>query len=175
MDTTATLEWIRTSDNSWALKMRANLLQYGSLTEKQLEASARIMAQPAQAPTTALDLSAIEAAFARAKRVIAKPKMTLKHFTFKTAPATGRNPGAIYITDVDSTYLGKVLNGSFSLSRDCTPAQLEEIKQIAADPKAAAIAYGKEWGTCCICSRTLTDPESVKAGIGPICAQRFGW
>lgn len=24
---------------------------------------------------------------------------------------------------------------------------------------------------CCICGRPLTDPDSVKAGIGPICAK----
>jgi hypothetical protein len=30
-------------------------------------------------------------------------------------------------------------------------------------------------GKCCCCGRTLTTPESIDAGIGPICAQKEGW
>lgn len=34
---------------------------------------------------------------------------------------------------------------------------------------------GKQTGVCGICTRTLTDPESIAAGIGPICAAKFGF
>lgn len=30
-------------------------------------------------------------------------------------------------------------------------------------------------GKCCCCGRTLTTPESIDAGIGPICAEKHGW
>lgn len=33
--------------------------------------------------------------------------------------------------------------------------------------------FGAMTGMCCHCGRTLTDPKSVYAGIGPICAQRY--
>lgn len=33
--------------------------------------------------------------------------------------------------------------------------------------------YGLETGRCCMCSRELTNPDSIAAGIGPICASRF--
>lgn len=33
--------------------------------------------------------------------------------------------------------------------------------------------YGKQTGICMVCSRRLTAPESVEAGIGPVCARRF--
>lgn len=36
-----------------------------------------------------------------------------------------------------------------------------------------AKAFGALYGTCCVCGRTLTDEESIAAGIGPICAGRF--
>lgn len=36
-----------------------------------------------------------------------------------------------------------------------------------------AKAYGMETGTCMMCARTLTNPDSIKAGIGPICASKF--
>jgi hypothetical protein len=37
----------------------------------------------------------------------------------------------------------------------------------------AAAALGKQYGVCMICGRTLTDPSSVSAGIGPICAAKL--
>lgn len=36
-----------------------------------------------------------------------------------------------------------------------------------------AQAFGLEFGVCCACGRTLTNDESIKAGIGPICATKF--
>lgn len=39
---------------------------------------------------------------------------------------------------------------------------------------AEARKFGKDHGFCMVCGRTLTDPISVQAGIGPICAERFG-
>lgn len=40
--------------------------------------------------------------------------------------------------------------------------------------KEAGIAYARESGRCCVCNRTLTDPESIENGIGPVCAGKFG-
>lgn len=33
--------------------------------------------------------------------------------------------------------------------------------------------FGSLYGTCMVCGRTLTNEESIEAGIGPVCAQRF--
>lgn len=33
--------------------------------------------------------------------------------------------------------------------------------------------YGQMTGTCCNCGRTLTNEESIRDGIGPICAGKF--
>jgi hypothetical protein len=49
------------------------------------------------------------------------------------------------------------------------------LAKIAADPHAAAVRYGREIGECSMCGRTLTDPESIRRGIGPICANKHGW
>lgn len=38
-----------------------------------------------------------------------------------------------------------------------------------------AVKFGKKTGHCCVCSKLLTNPESVAAGIGPICADNMGW
>lgn len=44
---------------------------------------------------------------------------------------------------------------------------------IVADPKAASMRYGQELGRCGVCGRTLTDPDSISKGIGPVCEGRF--
>jgi hypothetical protein len=36
-----------------------------------------------------------------------------------------------------------------------------------------AKAFGALYGTCCVCGRTLTDENSIEAGIGPVCAAKF--
>jgi hypothetical protein len=43
------------------------------------------------------------------------------------------------------------------------------LAKIAADPLAAMKRYGHEIGSCGKCGRTLTDPASIAAGIGPVC------
>jgi hypothetical protein len=47
------------------------------------------------------------------------------------------------------------------------------LNAIGADPLAAAKLYGEEHKVCAVCSSPLSDPESLAAGIGPICAKRF--
>jgi hypothetical protein len=32
--------------------------------------------------------------------------------------------------------------------------------------------FGKLYGICCVCSRTLTNEDSIERGIGPVCAGR---
>jgi len=36
-----------------------------------------------------------------------------------------------------------------------------------------AVEYGRLYGICCVCGRTLTDETSVAAGIGPVCSAKF--
>lgn len=38
-----------------------------------------------------------------------------------------------------------------------------------------ATKFGKLYGVCAICGRTLTNEESIERGIGPVCAGRQGW
>lgn len=36
-----------------------------------------------------------------------------------------------------------------------------------------ASGFGKEYGICCCCFRTLTDLQSVRDGIGPVCRKKY--
>lgn len=33
--------------------------------------------------------------------------------------------------------------------------------------------FGKLYGFCCCCGRMLTDEESIRLGIGPVCKQKY--
>lgn len=35
--------------------------------------------------------------------------------------------------------------------------------------------FGKIYGVCAICGRTLTDEQSIAQGIGPVCIKKMGW
>ncbi len=154
----------------------------GGLTRKQIETLREqpIATPPAQPVTATVDISQIEKAFAAAKESgIQYPKMRLDKFIFSPAPATGRNPGAVYVKDTDEegTYLGMIKMGGFirSPQQSLSNKFVEQILEAANHPHEAAVAYGKRFGRCSICARTLTNKLSIDLGIGPICRQRFGW
>lgn len=50
------------------------------------------------------------------------------------------------------------------------------VKTLSASTKMSleeAKSFGALYGTCCVCGRTLTNEESIAAGIGPVCAGKF--
>jgi hypothetical protein len=49
------------------------------------------------------------------------------------------------------------------------------LAKIAADPEAAAAAFGQKIGKCGVCGRTLTADESRDRAIGPKCLAKLGW
>jgi hypothetical protein len=69
-------------------------------------------------------------------------------------------------------YLGKITPNRLDsrLSDDIKAVLLEA----ASDPLTAAVRYGRETGSCSCCGRDLTNPESIAAGIGPICREKYG-
>jgi hypothetical protein len=178
----AEYQWL--TDNADSFGFAASLLQslrkWGSLTPNQHAAVQRILVKrkiqaDRHASAPAVSLAPVEAAFDKAKAAgIKYPKLRLDVFTFSPAGATSKNAGAVYVKEGD-TYLGKVLNGKLFAVSACTPQQEDAIVAVAADPMSAAIAYGKRFGKCSVCARTLTDAESIARGIGPVCATRFGW
>ena len=49
------------------------------------------------------------------------------------------------------------------------------LRHIAENPAEAASRYGLLIGKCGVCSRRLTNDVSRERGIGPVCAERWGW
>lgn len=59
--------------------------------------------------------------------------------------------------------------GSWGYAPEITP--LLEMQHLISLSEAKIL--GKGYGFCIVCGRTLTDPESIANGIGPICANNF--
>lgn len=60
-----------------------------------------------------------------------------------------------------------------SSSRIREPQRSFILRHIAENTLGAMTDYGKQVGECGKCHRTLTDPESIRKGIGPVCAKQF--
>lgn len=178
-------------DFPFAVSMREAVRKWGTLTDRQLQACENAAAKRAaylerkaaenveraarEASAPEITIDKVAQAFASAKSSgIKRPKLRLAGFLFSPAPESGRNAGAIYVKQGE-TYLGKVVAGKFVASRDCSDTSREEILAACADPFAAAKAYGLRTGVCSCCGRELTKGESIERGIGPICAEKFGW
>jgi len=106
-----------------------------------------------------------------------KPVLRTLNFKYKQAPAHGRNPGAIYITELDtSVYVGKIFDGAVQLiSASNRDKILAEIYETVEHPQIAAVKFGHQTGQCSICGRPLANKLSIALGIGPICNEKFGW
>lgn len=165
----------------FAASLFGAVIRKGDLTPGQYDAVERCIgrdkARAAAPAVEATNVSAarISAAFhAATESGLRRPRITIGGFQLSLAPATGRNPGAIYVKD-NGQYVGKVVGGVFYPGRDFNGERLATLQAVFADPAAAARNHGLETGECSCCGRLLTDPESVRKGIGPICEGRFGW
>ena len=185
--------WLQTNAAKgfeFAVSLNDALNRYGSLTEKQLAAVERCVARDQErrqqwaaervareAAAPSVSIAAIETAFATAKGTgVRWPKLRLADFVFSPAGENSKNAGAIYVkAREDDQYLGKIQNGRFFKVRECTDERELAVIEVASNPKEAAVAYGKRFGSCSVCGRELTNHTSIDAGIGPICAEKYGW
>jgi hypothetical protein len=182
------LSWINARaerGNTFAQSLSESFQRFDSLTVNQVAAVRRCIAQDAErsqqraaaAPSVAGEgTSKLMAAFEAAKAAgLKSPKVRVGGTQFSCARVTSANAGCLYVK-AGETYLGKVTPaGKFFASRDCSPEQAAEVARVLIDPMGEAVAHGKRTGSCAICARELTDPVSVERGIGPICAENFGW
>jgi hypothetical protein len=175
----------------FAKEMAINVTKKGGLTERQLAAvrkcmmsdanrAERLAAEKVQREQAAqvVNIQPIVEAFAKATdKGVKRPIMRFEKFRMSLAPAHGANAGAIYVKarDGEDTYLGKIVDGKFLTRRECSAEMEKLIVETCANPAEAAIAYGRVSGECCLCGRELTNKDSIEAGIGPICAENYGF
>jgi hypothetical protein len=180
--------WIASQNGDFVQSLYSQFQKSGVLSEKQVACIVRGMdpKQPdtkgAKAPQARFKLGGdgldkLEQAFAKVKSGGAKkPKLIIDGLVFKPAPMSGKNPNAIYVVRKDdSAYLGKISDGTL-LPVQGVPVELAlKIADICADPFGYAVNHGLMTGECSCCGKTLSDPKSIAAGIGPVCAKKWGW
>lgn len=178
--------------NEFIQSLATQLFGRGWLSENQILAWKRGKAKLAQIQekraeesrnAAKIDLTPIRKMFDAARaNGYKKPTYRAEGLVINAAPAHGRNPGALYVKNEDKVYGGKLLDITFTPSRDGEatdftphgPARAA-LMVIAEDPLGAAIKYGQQTGTCACCGRKLTNKESIDLGIGPICRDKWGF
>jgi len=155
------------------------------LSERQLAWAHKLSTDLLQAESEAADESG-EAQFSRLFEVFKAAKsrglkrLTMRFSGIRIKP--NRDISSLWVLSDTETevgnygpqpkYLGKVTpNRLDSRLADDVKAVLLEA---AGDPLTAAIRYGKETGACSCCGRDLTNPDSIAAGIGPVCREKYG-
>lgn len=177
----AVLQWLADNANrsEFAASLNLYLSRNACLTIGQYNAVVAGLqraeaAKQAEASAPSADPSRLEAVFEVAlKSGLKAPRLRVGEFSFSLAGASSVNAGAIYVKGEEGVYLGKLQRGRFIARQQGD--YVARVLEIAADPEGEAIKHGKLTGRCAICSRKLSDAESVARGIGPICAEKFGW
>jgi hypothetical protein len=168
------------------------LNKWGSLTDGQLAAVRKCMAKDTEraaqrdSAKVAVDISKIETAFTTAREkadrkgalgIWMRPLVLRSgdiDVTFRPGSVGSEWEGMIFVKAGDRK-LGHIKAGKFAPRFECSETEKAAVLDCAADPHGAAKAWGKAWSRCTICGQTLTNDESIERGIGPICAEKYGW
>lgn len=169
-------------DACFARSLLDGFARYGSFTERQrphaqrlafpkTDADARTADQPAPAPQrpVAAAIAALLGPQGFARLTIGPLQVSAKN-DFSVAWVKWEGQLFARLNLPEGTIFGLPRHASPELIAGATAALLA----VEADPLAALKAHGLATGRCGCCSRALTDPESIAAGIGPICAGRMG-
>lgn len=153
---------------------------HAKMEAKKADKAAAAVKREAEAP--AVELQSIVDMFAAAKASgYKKPMYRANGLRIKP----GRVEGDLYVLTEERMefgtygeqpgYEGKITLGKFFAARNCNETTMPKLLAIAADPKGEAIRHGQRTGTCSCCGRELTKHASIEAGIGPICAAKWGF
>ena len=134
----------------------------------------RDLLEATPAPQSAITVPGLIGAFNRAGATVNRPRLAGGSLRITTAPEQGNNAGCLYVKR-DGEYQGKVTPDSVFRPVGSADTQTGiDLLAIDEDPIGAARRHGRETGVCSNCGAELTDPKSVKDGIGPICATHWG-
>lgn len=152
--------------NAFATSLYQQAVNRGSLSPRQMEVVRENIARAGQA-RGGLDVSKLFT-------------VLQKHSKFYAGRLviTRKNGDTLCWVLWDDLCVGKLEEGRAVLFSSRAKGDLPEIRalleEFEANPLQAAMKYGKLSGRCCSCGREITADDSIEAGIGPICAQKFG-
>jgi hypothetical protein len=112
-----------------------------------------------------------------------KPKVRFdvdgQHLEFKLAGSASKYNGQIIVSDGGpygaSKFFGVISqSGSWTPTKFTPPGIVSVVSEFNANPVGFTSKHGKLTGRCCYCYRHLETAESLHAGYGPVCADKFG-
>jgi len=183
---------IETRSLDFAKSLLAGFSRYGQFTAKQLPHVERLLAEKvivvvvADTPPAA-NYSKLISWFDYLTDNVAFPKLHLqlenKPFKIQRAGNGSKTPGALNLTDGkpfgENKWYGRVnRDGTLFLANDgkhIAPIIEALLAELNSDPKGVCAKYGLDTGNCACCGRLLTNESSIELGIGPICAEKFGF
>lgn len=139
------------------------------------------------APESVGDLADFVKFFTDAKANLKYPKVKMvvndNPLKFHLAGPNSKYKGSIMITD-GGPYGSNKWYGVVTPEGEWTPSKqvtddlrtiiTRVLKSFSEDPANAAMTYGKMQSSCCFCAKPLDTKESVSAGYGPVCADKWG-
>ncbi len=135
---------------------------------------------PPEAEPKPTDVSGILALLRAAGEHLRYPRIRLQTpggqpVSLRIAGPRSKIPGAVTVTDGrrNGDWFGRILPEGIWQGR--APAEvIELVTRMAEAPAKTAAEYGHLTGSCCFCSRALSDERSTSVGYGPICAGHYG-
>jgi len=186
---------------AFAVSMMEDIAKYGSLSQGKLDAIHRMIAREEarkeareaaaaerKASAPSIDVMKIETAFAVAREKASRPgqlgtftkplKLTAPNkvtLSFFPGSIGSQWEGMLFVKAEDGRKLGYIKGGKLFARRENTNEENAAILAAAADPETAVVAYAKAFSRCGVCGHQLLNDVSIARGIGPICAEKFGW
>jgi hypothetical protein len=139
--------------DEFAANLKAGLLRYGSLTDRQYDAVLR-------------NIGAAAIATVMAPPITQDGWYKVGDDIFKVQKAV-HGSGQLYAKRL-------VVSGPGEAEWVYEPGM---VRRLTADQRLSvedAAAFGRLYGICAVCGTTLTDESSIERGIGPVCIKRLG-
>lgn len=146
--------------------------QMDALRNGMMRQAARALEHEAQQGTNPRNMGVLDLGSIPEGRYAVPGGDTRLKVMIKRPVAPNKWAGYIFVSDA-AAYGRRTSYGRQAPGHTYTGKIVEELRIIVADPRAAAVTYGRLTGTCAVCGRKLEDKDSVARGIGPVCAGTF--
>ena len=151
------------------LDMADKLGRYGTfVSNKQAEFAAKLVSWSIAAKT-----AAPAAKFTRIQQLVQEKNLALHLGVCKVVTFQSGSIGVVTPMFGGGTFGVIDPDGSFRRFNKCTSEVFAVLQDVERRGLEAVQEIGRATGRCCICSRMLTNEDSIAAGIGPVCAERF--
>ena len=150
--------------------LAAKLARYGTfVSPKQAEFAAKLVSWsiPRVMPAAA-------AKFERIQQIVREKNLSLHLGVCKVVAFQSGVIGVVTPMFGGGTFGVIDADGSFRRFSRCTDEVFAVLQDVERRGLDAVQEIGRATGRCVVCSRMLTNEDSIAAGIGPVCAERFG-